>query len=96
MDDFAVCFDAFAKGEVREKFRPSLYGALAAIGLALPERADTRIEKIRDVKYLIESESGKVIYSFTAKLGNATPSLSIPLSRGCDGACALSGTGIPG
>ncbi len=42
-DNFAVCFDAFAKDEVREKFRPALYGVLAAIGLALPERADSQI-----------------------------------------------------
>jgi hypothetical protein len=80
-DDFAICFDAFAKGEVREKFRPALYGTLAAIGLALPQKADPRVEKIGDVSYLIESESGKVIYSFSIEGPPVTLSVSTPLSE---------------
>jgi hypothetical protein len=44
--------------------------------------ADPRVEKIGDISYLIESESGKVIYSFTAEFGgNATVSIGTPLSE---------------
>lgn len=80
-DDFAVCFDAIAKDKTREKFRPALYGALSAISLALPDRIDPRIEKIRDISYLVEAESGKPIYSFTFQGGFVDASVASPLSE---------------
>jgi hypothetical protein len=80
-NEYAVCFDAYDKEEVRERFRPALHGILAAIGLSLPERADTQIEKVGDVSYLVESQSGKYIYSFTAKFGGAKLTLSSSLSK---------------
>lgn len=80
MEEFSICFDAFENGIAREKFLPVIQATLTAMAISLPENADTRIEKVQDISFLIETKTKKPIYCFTAELGTATVRVSTPLT----------------
>ena len=75
-DAFAMCFDAADKAAIREQFRPFMQAVFTALALNLPENADRQIEKLGDVIYLIDAESGKPIYSFTVEFGDVRISVA--------------------
>ena len=57
---------------------PAVYGVLTAMALGIAEiakHANTRVQKVGDVCYLVEPGTGKPIYSFTEVGG--TPTVSI-------------------
>jgi hypothetical protein len=76
---FAVCFDAVDKSEVRELFRPAIQAVIAILSLSLPANADPQIERIGEVIYLVEPNSEKPIYTYTAEFGVARLSIASPL-----------------
>lgn len=80
MEEFSICFDAFEKGIAREKFLPVIQATLTAMAISFPENADTRIQKVRDISFLIEDKTKKPLYCFTAELGTPTVRVSIPLT----------------
>jgi hypothetical protein len=82
IDEFAVCFDAIAKTEIRENFRPSVQSVITALSLSLPTNADRRVEKTGDVVYLVDSDDGKPIYTFAFQGGSARASIASPLTQG--------------
>jgi hypothetical protein len=81
-DEFAVCFDAISKPEIRESFRPSVQSVITALSLSLPTNADRRLEKMGDVVYLVDPDNGKPIYTFTFQGGYVRASIASPLSQG--------------
>jgi hypothetical protein len=82
VDEFAVCLDVIAKSEIREGFRPSVQSVIAAMSLSLPTTADRRVEKMGDVVYLVDSNNGKPIYTFSFQGGHAIASVAGPLTQG--------------
>jgi hypothetical protein len=79
-DEFAISMDAIAKPEIRESFSPSVQAVLTALSLSLTSNADHSIEKIGDVIYLIDSDTGKPIYDFSFRLFPGRASIASPLT----------------
>jgi len=79
-DEFGICIDAVAKPEIRDTFRPSVQSVITALSLTLSPNTDRSIEKIGDVVYLIDPDTGKPIYTFTFQGGVARASVSSPLT----------------
>lgn len=79
-DDFAISFDAIAKSEIRESFRPFVQSVMTALGLSFSEGADRRIEILGDVVFLIDPSDGKPIYDFSAQFGEVRLSVASPLT----------------
>jgi hypothetical protein len=61
-------------------FRPSVQAALTASTLSLPANADHQIELIGEVIFLLEPDSQKPIYTFSAQIGLLRLSVMTPLS----------------
>jgi hypothetical protein len=80
-DEFAVCFDAIEKPEIRKSFRPSVQAILTALSLSLPANVDHQVERVGDVIYLVDPDNGKPIYTFGFQGGSARVSLSSPLTE---------------
>lgn len=80
-DEFAVCFDAVSKAQVREQFQPYLQSVIAAVSLSLGADAERRIEKMGDVVYLVNPNDGKPIYTFTPTGRSLRVSINPPLSQ---------------
>ena len=80
-DEFSVSLDAIAKPQVREKFEPSIQNVIAALSLNLPGDADRKIEKIGEVVYLLDPDSGKPIYAFSFRGGHARMSVASRLTQ---------------
>ena len=51
------------------------------MALGIDENADRRVQKVADVCYLVEPDTGKRIYSFTLEGGTPTISISVLLSN---------------
>lgn len=68
-DDFVVCFDAYDKEALRTQLQNRTSAIVAALRIASDGTYD--LEKIGDGSYLLSSE-GKVIHSFSPKMGNPT------------------------
>jgi hypothetical protein len=81
LKEFALCLDDVDRRVIRETFRPTVQIVLAALGLALPENADRRIEKIGDAVHLVDPDTGKPIYVFTIQFGSPRLLITSPLSR---------------
>jgi hypothetical protein len=81
IDEFAVCFDAISKSEIRESFRPSVQSVITALSLSLPTNADRSVEKTGDVVYLVDGDNGKPIYTFAFQGGHARGSVASPLTK---------------
>jgi hypothetical protein len=77
---FAVCFDAIDKPDVKEVFRPSLQAVLTAVDLSQATKVDHLIEKVGEVIYLVEPETDKPIYTFTAQMSAARLSVASPFT----------------
>jgi hypothetical protein len=74
-DVLAVCFDAIDKSEVEEMFRQPVQAAVAGLILSLPANADSQIESVGEIIYLVEPDSEKPIYTFRVQMG--APRLSL-------------------
>ena len=79
--EFAVCFDAVDKDEIRESFRPTLDALLVALTLNLPSNADQLVEKTGEVIYLVDPAKETPVYSYTAKFGPARLSLAAQMTE---------------
>jgi hypothetical protein len=73
--DVAICFDAISTKELRAKFAPAVHGVLTAMALGIAEigkHADTCVQKVGDICYLVESGTGKPIAAFQFRLARPT------------------------
>jgi hypothetical protein len=80
-EEFAICIDAVAKPQIRGIFGQSTQSVLTALGLTLPPNADRRVQKIGDVVYLVDPDSGKPMYTFSFQGGFARASIASPLTQ---------------
>jgi hypothetical protein len=80
LDDCAINLDGVDKSEIREAFRPAVQSVLTALSLH-QARADPRVQKIGDVIYLVDPNTGKPIYTYEFQMGAARLSLASPLTQ---------------
>jgi hypothetical protein len=78
--DFGVCLDALPSGSIARRFRPLVSIALAAIGFSVPARADPRVERVGEVSYLVDEETGKLLYCINIEFGEVTLSVAGPMT----------------
>lgn len=80
-ETLAVCFDAIDKSALRELFRPAIQIVTATLGLSLPANADRQIERVGEVVYLVDPDSEKPIYTFSAGMGAPRLSMVTPVTE---------------
>jgi hypothetical protein len=80
-EKLAVCFDAIDKSEARELFGPAIQSVMAILSLSLPANADRQIERIGEVIYLVDPDSEKPIYTYSAQIDAPRLSIASPLTE---------------
>jgi hypothetical protein len=90
LDDFAISLDNIDKSEIREAFRSAVQSVLTAIALSMRSDVDPSIQKVGEVIFLVDADSGKPIYTFAFQGHAARMSLAGPLAHDAiKGAAAL-------
>jgi hypothetical protein len=66
--EFTVCFDAIDKSAISASFHPLVQAIITALDLSLPANVDHQVERVGELVYLVDPESGNPIYTFSSRV----------------------------